>query len=62
MCLICGFVGCCDTSKNKHMLAHVRESGHPIIRSIQHGEAWIWCYRGRGFDFREVRADQANPA
>lgn len=49
MCLICGFVGCCDTSKNKHMLAHVRESGHPIIRSIQHGEAWIWCYDDEAF-------------
>ena len=44
MCLICGFVGCCDTSKNKHMLAHVRETGHPIIRTIQPGEGWIWCY------------------
>ena len=49
MCLICGFIGCCDTSKNKHMLAHVRESGHPIIRSIQHGEAWIWCYEDEAF-------------
>ena len=49
MCLICGFVGCCDTSKNKHMLAHVHETGHPIIRSIQHGEAWIWCYEDEAF-------------
>jgi uncharacterized UBP type Zn finger protein len=49
MCLICGFVGCCDTSKNKHMLEHVRETGHPIIRSLQPGEAWIWCYEDEAF-------------
>ena len=44
MCLVCGYVGCCDTSKNKHMKAHVAETGHPIVRSIDRGEAWIWCY------------------
>ena len=49
MCLICGYVGCCDTSKNKHMLAHIRETGHPIIRSIEPGEAWIWCYEDNAF-------------
>jgi len=44
MCLICGFVGCCDTSKNKHMKAHYEETGHAIMRSIRLDEAWIWCY------------------
>jgi uncharacterized UBP type Zn finger protein len=29
MCLICGYVGCCDTSKNKHMHQHIEETGHP---------------------------------
>ncbi len=44
MCLTCGFVGCCDTSKNKHMKAHYEETGHPLMRSIRLEESWIWCY------------------
>jgi hypothetical protein len=34
ICLTCGHVGCCDA----------RSSGHPIIRSLEPGEAWCWCY------------------
>jgi uncharacterized UBP type Zn finger protein len=49
MCLVCGYVGCCDTSKNKHMKKHVEETGHPLIRSIAHGEGWIWCYEDEAF-------------
>ena len=49
MCLICGFVGCCDTSKNKHMKAHHDETGHPIFRSIRLEEGWIWCYEDNAF-------------
>jgi Zn-finger in ubiquitin-hydrolases and other protein/SnoaL-like polyketide cyclase len=44
MCLICGYVGCCDTSKNRHMAKHYEETGHPIFRSIHRKEGWIWCY------------------
>ena len=44
MCLICGIVGCCDTSKNKHMQQHIEQTGHSLIRSIEPGEGWIWCY------------------
>ena len=44
MCLICGQVGCCDDSKNKHATKHFHASNHPLIRSIQPGEAWVWCY------------------
>jgi hypothetical protein len=40
----CGNVGCCDSSPNRHASAHARESGHPIIRSVQPGEDWSWCY------------------
>jgi uncharacterized UBP type Zn finger protein len=43
-CLICGQVGCCDQSKNKHATKHFHQSGHPLIQSIQPGEDWIWCY------------------
>ena len=44
LCLICGHVGCCDSSKNKHATRHFRQTGHPLIRSIERGESWIWCY------------------
>lgn len=44
MCLICGHVGCCDSSPNKHARRHFLTSGHPLIRSIEPGESWTWCY------------------
>lgn len=44
MCRTCGHVGCCDSSPNRHATAHFRESGHPIVRSIEPGESWSWCY------------------
>jgi uncharacterized UBP type Zn finger protein len=44
MCLTCGHVGCCDSSKNKHATKHFHASSHPIMKSIQPGEQWGWCY------------------
>ncbi len=44
LCLTCGHVGCCDSSPNRHATAHVHETGHPVIRSFEPGEAWRWCY------------------
>lgn len=44
MCMMCGHVGCCDNSPNKHATRHFHESGHAIIRSFQPGESWMWCY------------------
>jgi uncharacterized UBP type Zn finger protein len=44
MCLECGHVGCCDSSKNKHATKHFHASRHPLMRSIEPGEAWVWCY------------------
>jgi uncharacterized UBP type Zn finger protein len=44
ICLTCGNVGCCDDSPNRHATAHAAASGHPLIRSIQPGEEWSWCY------------------
>jgi hypothetical protein len=43
-CLICGHVGCCDSSKNKHATKHFHTSKHPVMRSVEPGEAWGWCY------------------
>jgi len=44
LCLECGHVGCCDSSKNKHATKHFRSSTHPLVRSIEPGENWVWCY------------------
>ena len=44
MCQTCGQIGCCDSSPNKHATAHHRASGHPIVRSLEPGEEWSWCY------------------
>jgi hypothetical protein len=44
ICLECGRVGCCDSSPNRHASAHAANSGHPIIRSLQPGEDWSWCF------------------
>ncbi|HTU30352.1 MAG TPA: UBP-type zinc finger domain-containing protein [Solirubrobacteraceae bacterium] len=44
ICLECGHVGCCDDSPNRHATAHARSAGHPLIRSLEPGETWSWCY------------------
>jgi len=49
LCLTCGHVRCCDSSKNKHATQHFHSSGHPLVRSIEPGENWVWCYADRMF-------------
>lgn len=44
LCTECGHVGCCDSSPNKHATKHFRATAHPIIRSFEPGENWLWCY------------------
>ena len=44
LCLQCGHVGCCDDSPNRHASAHAQGTGHPIIRSLEPGEVWSWCF------------------
>lgn len=44
MCMACGHVGCCDSSPNKHATKHFQQTGHAIMRSIEPGEGWVWCY------------------
>jgi Zn-finger in ubiquitin-hydrolases and other protein/SnoaL-like polyketide cyclase len=57
MCLVCGHIGCCDTSVNKHARAHFEATGHPIMRSVRLQEAWIWCYPdGALFERRTLAA------
>ncbi|MEA4910100.1 MAG: UBP-type zinc finger domain-containing protein [Chloroflexi bacterium] len=47
VCMVCGHVGCCDDSTNRHAYQHYLETGHPIIRSMEPGEDWMWCYEDR---------------
>ena len=44
ICLVCGHVGCCDDSPSRHATAHHHATSHPIIRSVEPGEDWCWCY------------------
>ena len=44
LCLQCGHVGCCDSSKNKHATKHFRATQHPIVQSFEPGENRRWCF------------------
>lgn len=62
MCLVCSYVGCCDTSKNRHMHKHIKGTGHRLIRSIEEGEGWIWCYPDKAYISANSRQlDEAMP-
>jgi uncharacterized UBP type Zn finger protein len=47
MCLDCGSVACCDTSRYKHATKHNATTGHPVMRGIELGDRWIYCYEDR---------------
>jgi hypothetical protein len=42
--MTCGHVGCCDSSPGRHATKHFLTTAHPIIRSLEPGEDWFWCY------------------
>jgi CPA2 family monovalent cation:H+ antiporter-2 len=44
ICMTCGNVACCDSSRNQHATRHYQTTHHPIMRSYQPGEGWAWCY------------------
>ena len=44
LCLTCGNVGCCDSSVGKHASKHYETAHHPVMRSIEPGEHWRWCF------------------
>lgn len=43
-CLSCGHVGCCDNSPRRHATHHWRTTDHKLVRSVEPGEEWAWCY------------------
>ncbi len=44
ICMSCGHMGCCDSSKNKHATRHFHATAHPIMRSMEPGEEWGYCF------------------
>jgi CPA1 family monovalent cation:H+ antiporter len=44
MCLTCGHIACCSSSVGRHADRHFRRTEHPVMRSVEPGEAWRWCY------------------
>ncbi|NUN11654.1 UBP-type zinc finger domain-containing protein [Candidatus Micrarchaeota archaeon] len=40
-CLVCGNVGCCDSSAG-HARKHFQETKHALITPLKGG--WVWCY------------------
>lgn len=44
MCMDCGYVGCCDSSPRRHASAHFKDTGHRVMRSVEPGESWRWCF------------------
>jgi uncharacterized UBP type Zn finger protein len=62
ICLGCGHVGCCDDSPGQHASAHARGAGHPIIRSLEHGEDWCWCFEDElGFRIPSITGETRIP-
>ena len=44
MCMTCGHVGCCNDSKNRHASKHYAATDHPIVKPMESGEDWLWCF------------------
>jgi len=44
VCLVCGHVGCCDESLNRHACRHCRATSNTVIQSYEIGETWRDCF------------------
>ena len=49
ICMTCGKAGCCDESPGKHATKHYLTDNHPIVKSLEPGESWAWCYADQRF-------------
>jgi hypothetical protein len=43
-CLLCGHVACCDSSEYTHATKHFHATHHAVMRSVEPGERWGWCF------------------
>lgn len=49
ICVTCGYIGCCNSSPNKHAHKHAIETGHHVVMSMENGEEWLWCYEDEDY-------------
>lgn len=49
ICLVCGHVGCCDSSPNRHATKHFHATKHALITSGEPGETWAYCFLDEQF-------------
>lgn len=62
LCVHCGHVGCCDDSPNRHATRHFATTRHPVVRSYEPGESWLYCYVDESFlDGVPALGDEAAP-
>ncbi len=47
ICRVCGHVGCCDDSPNKHATKHFQATQHPVMETYDPPDGWGWCYVDR---------------
>jgi hypothetical protein len=46
---------------NKHATKHFKSTAHPIIKSFEPGEDWMWCYVDKvGFKWKQLDSMQIN--
>jgi hypothetical protein len=43
-CQMCGRTNCCDSSPNRHARGHYHDASHEIVRTLEEGQDWSWCY------------------
>jgi uncharacterized UBP type Zn finger protein len=48
MCLVCGHVGCCDSSIGLHARKHFENTGHPVMSALPN-KPWRWCYEHKQY-------------
>jgi len=56
VCKVCGHVGCCDSSKNRHARRHFEETGHALLGPANPGGPggdWLWCYEHDAYVTRD---------
>jgi hypothetical protein len=44
LCRVCGHVGCCDSSPNRHATKHFQSTGHPVMEAYDPPDGWGWCF------------------